>query len=77
MRSSRDPFVVSAADAAEAEGIRPDRVDFYTVREGDTWQSIAERSGGTISATTLAVMNLRRRRTRRRASARIQMVVGG
>ena len=43
--------------AAEAEAIRPYRVDFYIVRDGDTWASIAERSGGAIKPTTLAVMN--------------------
>ncbi len=32
--------------AAEAENGRPNRVDFYVVRAGDTWASIAERSGG-------------------------------
>jgi predicted Zn-dependent protease len=42
----------------EAAGIRPNRVDVYTVRAGDTWQSIAARSGdGTVSAATLAIMN--------------------
>jgi predicted Zn-dependent protease len=42
----------------EASTIRPNRVDLYTVRSGDTWQSIAERSGeGTIKPATLAIMN--------------------
>ncbi len=44
--------------AAEAEDIRPNRLRFYTVREGDTWQSIAQNSGeGIIPSNTLAVMN--------------------
>jgi hypothetical protein len=43
--------------AAEAEAIRPFRVDLYTVRAGDTWASIAERSTGAIKPATLAVMN--------------------
>ena len=43
--------------AAEAEGIRPQRVDLYVVRAGDTWASIAERSGGAVKPATLAVMN--------------------
>ena len=35
----------------EAAGIRPNRVDVYTVRSGDTWQSIAQRTGdGTVKA---------------------------
>jgi predicted Zn-dependent protease len=42
---------------AEADAIRPNLLDFYTVREGDTWQSIAQRSGGLASAATLAIMN--------------------
>src|ERR1041384_2154241 len=32
--------------AAEAESVHPNRVDIYVVRGGDSWQSIAERSGG-------------------------------
>ena len=42
----------------EAAGIRPNRIDVYTVRGGDTWQSIAERTGDTtVTASTLAIMN--------------------
>lgn len=43
--------------AREAADIRPNRLDFYTVRAGDTWQSIAQRTGGLIRATDLAIMN--------------------
>lgn len=44
--------------AAEAENIRPNRVALYTVRGGDTWQSIAARSGdGAVKPSTLAIMN--------------------
>ena len=63
--------------AAEAEAIRPYRVDFYTVREGDSWASIAERSGGTIKPTTLAVMNQTASDAAPRVGARIKIVVGG
>jgi predicted Zn-dependent protease len=63
--------------AAEAEGIRPARVDFYTVRAGDTWDSIAKRSGGTISPAALAVMNHATPESQPRAGARIKIVVGG
>jgi predicted Zn-dependent protease len=42
---------------ADAERLQPNRIDLYTAREGDTWQSIAERQKGIIKATTLAVMN--------------------
>ena len=44
--------------AAEAEDIRPNRLSFYTVRDGDTWQSIAQNAGqNIIPPNTLAVMN--------------------
>jgi predicted Zn-dependent protease len=29
----------------EANAIEPNLVDLYTAREGDTWQSIAQRAG--------------------------------
>ena len=41
----------------EAADIRPTRLDFYTVRGGDTWQSIAPRTCGWVRATDLAIMN--------------------
>ena len=42
----------------EADGIRPNRVAVYSVRDGDTWQSIAQRVGAEIvPASTLAIMN--------------------
>src|SRR5262249_784158 len=34
--------------AVEAGAVHPNRIDIYTVRQGDSWQSIAERSGGVI-----------------------------
>jgi predicted Zn-dependent protease len=43
---------------SEAAEIRPNRVDLYTVRNGESWQAIAERAGhGTLKASTLAIMN--------------------
>jgi predicted Zn-dependent protease len=63
--------------AAEAENIRPDRVDIYVVRAGDTWQSIAERSGGAITAATLAVMNQATPASQPQPGARIKIVVRG
>ena len=63
--------------AAEAEAIRPSRIDFYTVRTGDTWASIAERSGGAIRASTLAVMNHEDPSAQPRVGARIRIVVAG
>lgn len=42
----------------EADAIQPNRIDFYTTRTGDTWQSIAQGVGqGLVSAATLAIMN--------------------
>jgi predicted Zn-dependent protease len=44
--------------AAEAENLRPSRIDLYTVRSGDTWESLAKRSGEEeVRASTLAIMN--------------------
>ncbi len=44
--------------AAQAESIRPNRIDFYTARAGDTWESIVERNArGAITPAQLAVMN--------------------
>jgi predicted Zn-dependent protease len=63
--------------AAEAEAIRPSRVDFYTVRDGDSWTSLAGRSGGAITANALAVMNNTDPTTAPRVGARIKIVVVG
>jgi predicted Zn-dependent protease len=63
--------------AAEAENIRPNRVDLYVVRQGDTWAGIAERSGGVISAATLAIMNNATPGSQPQPGARIKIVVGG
>jgi predicted Zn-dependent protease len=63
--------------AAEAEAIRPSRVDFYVVRAGDTWASLAARSGGAIKPSTLAVMNHSARDAEPRVGARIRIVVAG
>ncbi|HXW06323.1 MAG TPA: M48 family metalloprotease [Vicinamibacterales bacterium] len=46
-----------ALSAAEAARIRPNRIDLHTVRAGDTWASLAERSAGAIKPSTLAIMN--------------------
>ena len=47
-----------AMSAADAERLQPNRIDLYTAKPGDTWQSVAERQcKGIIKATTLAIMN--------------------
>jgi predicted Zn-dependent protease len=63
--------------AAEAEEIRPNRVDFYVVRAGDTWASIAERGGGALKPSTLAVMNGAAPGSTPQVGTRIKIVVGG
>jgi predicted Zn-dependent protease len=62
----------------EAARIRPNRVDVYTVRSGDTWQSIAQRTGeGTLKPATLAIMNDYEPSQQPRAGDRIKVVVLG
>ena len=62
----------------EAEGIRPNHVNLYTSRQGDTWQSIAERQGKSIiKATTLAIMNGHAVNDQPRPGERLKIVVAG
>ena len=63
--------------AAEAENIHPNRIDLYTVRDGDTWQSIAQRSAGAVDAQTLATMNSTQPGSQPTPGARVKIVVGG
>jgi predicted Zn-dependent protease len=64
--------------AAQAEAIRPNRIELYTARDGDTWASIAERQGrGVIKPATLAVMNGRGSNEQPRAGERLKIVVAG
>jgi len=63
--------------AADAAAIHPNRIDIYTVRPGDSWQSIAERSGGVIKPATLAVMNGAEPTSQPTVGQRIKIVVGG
>ena len=63
--------------ANEASNIRPNRVDLYTVRGGDTWAAIAERSGGLVKPATLAIMNTYEPNQQPRAGDRIRIVVAG
>jgi predicted Zn-dependent protease len=63
----------------EAARIRPNRVDIYTVRAGDTWQSIAQRTGDAtgVKASTLAIMNNYEPNQPPRPGDRIKIVVEG
>ncbi len=63
--------------AGEAERIQPDRLDYYTVRQGDTWESLARRGASPLRPETLAIMNGSDPGTPPRAGARIRVLVGG
>jgi predicted Zn-dependent protease len=64
--------------AAQAEALRPNRIDLYTARQGDTWESIAERSGrGVIKPATLATMNGHSVTDQPREGQRLKIVVAG
>ena len=61
----------------EADRIQPSRIDFYTVRPGDTWESLARRARETnVKASTLAIMNGSSPATPPRPGERIRIVVG-
>ena len=62
---------------AEAERIHPNRIDLYIAREGDTWQSIAQRQGGVIKPSTLAIMNGHAVNEQPRPGERLKIVVAG
>jgi predicted Zn-dependent protease len=66
-----------ALTAAEAAAIRPNRIDFYVVRAGDTWVSIAKRFGGIVTPSTLAVMNRASAGSVPPPGSRIKVVVEG
>lgn len=67
-----------ALSAAEASRVRPNRLDFYMVRAGDSWQSIAVRQGKSlVSAATLAIMNDREVNVQPQPGDRVKIVVEG
>ncbi len=62
----------------EASDVRPNRVDFYVARQGDSWQSIAARQGkGFVNAATLAIMNDREVHVQPQPGDRVKIVVAG
>ena len=62
----------------EADAVKPNLLNFYTVGDGDTWQSIAQRAGkGLVSATTLAIMNGHAVTEQPAAGTRVKIVVAG
>ncbi len=61
---------------AEAENIRPNRVELYTVRPNDTWASLARRANDpAVTPATLAIMNDHDPNQPPRAGERIKVVV--
>ena len=62
----------------DAANIRPNRVDLYTVRPGDTWQGLAERGGDVnVKPATLAIMNNYEPNQQPRPGDRIKIIVVG
>jgi predicted Zn-dependent protease len=61
---------------AELEAIKP-RIDLHVVRPGDTWASLALRSGGDIKPTTLAILNQSPVTSQPMPGQRIKIVIGG
>jgi predicted Zn-dependent protease len=58
--------------------VRPNRLEFYTVRQGDSWQSIAVRQGkGNVNAATLAIMNDHEVHVQPQPGDRIKIIVEG
>src|SRR5688572_17816813 len=63
---------------SEAAAVRPNRVDFYVVKSGDSWQSIAARQGKNfVNAATLAIMNDHDVHVQPTAGNRVKIVVEG
>ncbi len=63
---------------SEASNVRPNRLDFYVVRQGDSWQSIAARqSRGFVNAATLAIMNDRDVSVQPMPGERVKIVTEG
>jgi predicted Zn-dependent protease len=61
----------------EADRIQPRRLDYYVVRQGDTWESISKQGGGSMKASTMAIMNGSDPATAPRPGSRVRVVVGG
>ena len=63
---------------SEAAQVQPNRLDFYVVRQGDSWQSIAARAGkNLVSATTLAIMNDHDVSDQPQPGDRVKIVIAG
>ena len=81
-QSAQQQFVASIRSfrelsQAEAARIRPNRVDIYTVRGGDTWESLASRTGNLVKPATLAIMNNYEPNQQPRTGDQIRVIVEG
>jgi predicted Zn-dependent protease len=75
---SRSQRSFRALGRDEAAGVRPNRLAFHTVGDGETWQSIAQGpSQGNVQPATLAIMNSYAVNEQPRAGDRIKIVVQG
>ena len=64
--------------AAQASAVRPNLVDLYTARAGDSWQALAARSSeGNMKASTLAIMNDYEPSQPPRAGDRLKIIITG
>jgi predicted Zn-dependent protease len=62
----------------EASNVRPNRLDFYIVKQGDSWQSIAARQGkGFVNAATLAIMNDHEVSVQPKPGDRVKIIIAG
>jgi len=62
------------ANVAEANAIQNRRVEFYAVRAGDTWESIAAAGGNVVKPATLAIINGQAVSTAPRPGSRVRTV---
>ena len=63
-------------NAGEAERIRPNVIELYTAKAGDTWQSLASGPGrNAVKPETLAVINGYPPQERPQAGDRLKIVV--
>ncbi|HNV03220.1 MAG TPA: M48 family metalloprotease [Vicinamibacterales bacterium] len=67
----------SPANEAEMARVKPNRIAFATVASGDTWQSIAQRTGGLVPAGELAIVNGHAPDSRPPVGRRIKTVTQG
>ena len=64
--------------SVEASRVQANRIDFYVVKAGDSWQSIAVRQGkNLVNAATLAIMNDHEVNVQPAPGDRIKIVVEG